>query len=134
MNFFADYNNLALIAVAVVSGGLLAADDLPGRGWQARQHDHCHADDQQAQCGGGGHPRSRGVRQGSPAAGQERAAERPAARAAGLAKDKSVPIIVVCQTGQSSGKAHAALKEAGYSEVYSLDGGLAAGSRPVFRW
>ena len=47
-------------------------------------------------------------------------------RAAGLAKDKAAPIIVVCQTGQRSGKAQAALKEAGYSEIYALEGGIAA--------
>ena len=47
-------------------------------------------------------------------------------RAAGLAKDKAVPIIVVCQNGQRSSKAQAALKEAGYSEVYALEGGMAA--------
>ena len=127
MNFFADYNNLALIAVAVVSGGLLAWPTISrGAGGKRvnttiatqmiNKRNAVVVDIREAAEFAKGHlPQAKSAPLSD-----------LAARSAGLAKDKSVPIIVVCQTGQSSGKAHAALKEAGYSEVYSLDGGLAA--------
>ena len=43
-----------------------------------------------------------------------------------LDKFKSKAVIVVCQTGARSGKAAALLKKAGFSEAFSLDGGVAA--------
>jgi rhodanese-related sulfurtransferase len=127
VNFFADYNNLALIAVAIVSGGLLAWPTL-SRGTGGRSVNAAGAtqlinkrnavvvDIREAAEFGKGH---------LPQAKSAPLAEL-ANKAAALAKDKSVPIIVVCQTGQRAGKAHAALKQAGYSEIYSLEGGVAA--------
>jgi len=47
-------------------------------------------------------------------------------RAGELDKFKSKTAIVVCQSGTRSSKAAAALKKAGFNEVYSLEGGLAA--------
>ncbi|MGO4326487.1 rhodanese-like domain-containing protein [Cupriavidus sp. 2TAF22] len=127
MNFFADYNNLALIAIAVVSGGLLAWPAI-SRGTSGKSVNPASAtqminkrnavvvDIREATEYAKGHlPQAKSA----PLADL-------ANRAAGLAKDKSVPIIVVCQTGQRSGKGQAVLKEAGYSEIYSLEGGLAA--------
>ncbi|AJG17787.1 rhodanese-like domain-containing protein [Cupriavidus basilensis] len=127
MNFFADYNNLALIALAVVSGGLLAWPTI-SRGTSGKTVNPAAAtqlinkrnavvvDIREATEYAKGHlPQAKSA----PLADL-------ASRAASLAKDKSVPIIVVCQTGQRSGKGQAALKEAGYSEIYSLEGGLAA--------
>lgn len=127
MNFFTDYNNLALIAIAVVSGGLLAwpaiSRSTGGKSVNTavatqliNKRNAVVVDIREAAEYAKGH---------LPQAKSAPLAEL-ASRAAGLAKDKSVPIIVVCQTGQRSGKAQAALKEAGYSEIYSLEGGMAA--------
>lgn len=137
VNFFTDYNNLALIAIAVVSGGLLAwpaiSRSTGGKSVNTaaatqliNKRNAVVVDIRDAAEYAKGHlPQARSA----PLA-------ELAAKAAGLAKDKSVPIIVVCQTGQRSGKAQAALKEAGYSEIYSLEGGLAAWQQaglPVIR-
>lgn len=43
-----------------------------------------------------------------------------------LDKFKAKPVIAVCQTGMQSAKAAAQLKKAGFSEVFSLDGGVSA--------
>jgi rhodanese-related sulfurtransferase len=43
-----------------------------------------------------------------------------------LDKFKSKSVIVVCSSGAQSARAASQLKSAGFSEVYSLDGGLAA--------
>lgn len=47
-------------------------------------------------------------------------------RSAELDKFKSKAVIVVCQSGVRSSKAASQLKSAGFGEVYSLNGGLAA--------
>lgn len=47
-------------------------------------------------------------------------------RIAELDKLKGRPVIVVCQTGTQSNRAEATLKKAGFSEVYGLNGGIAA--------
>ncbi len=47
-------------------------------------------------------------------------------RVAELDKFKSKAVIVVCHSGVQSSKAVAQLKSAGFSEVYSLSGGLLA--------
>ncbi|HYD81191.1 MAG TPA: rhodanese-like domain-containing protein [Paucimonas sp.] len=49
-----------------------------------------------------------------------------AQRAGELGKFKSKAVILVCQSGVQSPKAMGALKNAGFNEVYSLAGGLAA--------
>lgn len=127
MNFFADYNNLALIAIAVVSGGLLAWPQIKAGAGGKRlnpasatqlinKRNAVVVDIRDAAEFAKGHlPQAKSA-----------PLDALAARASGLAKDKSVPIIVVCQNGQRSSKAQAALKEAGYSEVYALEGGMAA--------
>lgn len=43
-----------------------------------------------------------------------------------LDKFKSRKVIIVCQSGMQSSKATSQLKKAGFDEVYSLNGGLAA--------
>ena len=130
MKFFADYNNLALLAVAIVSGGLLV--------WSSVQR---------RIAGGGGAKlsasaatqlinRRNAVVVDVRESGEYAAGHLPQAKhaplgelqgkAGSLAKNKETPIILVCQTGQRAGRAQAVLKQAGYSEVYSLEGGLAA--------
>jgi rhodanese-related sulfurtransferase len=43
-----------------------------------------------------------------------------------LANAKSLPVVVVCRTGQGSADAARRLKKAGFEQVYWLDGGIAA--------
>jgi len=48
------------------------------------------------------------------------------ARAAELEKHKAKPVIVVCENGNRSDKAAAALRKHGFGQVFSLSGGLGA--------
>jgi rhodanese-related sulfurtransferase len=48
------------------------------------------------------------------------------AKLAELEKFKSKPVVVLCQSGVRSAKAASLLKNAGFNESFSLDGGLAA--------
>lgn len=43
-----------------------------------------------------------------------------------LSAAKSLPVVVVCRSGQASGVAAKRLKKAGFEHVYSLEGGIAA--------
>jgi len=43
-----------------------------------------------------------------------------------VAKNKGLPLILVCQSGVRSGRAVAAAKSLGFEQVHSLGGGLAA--------
>jgi len=44
----------------------------------------------------------------------------------GVVKNKSVPVILVCQSGARSGRAVAVAKKLGYEQAQSLGGGLGA--------
>ncbi len=48
------------------------------------------------------------------------------ARAAELEKHKAKPVIVVCDTGNRSGRAAAALRKKGFEQVFTLGGGMGA--------
>jgi rhodanese-related sulfurtransferase len=48
------------------------------------------------------------------------------AKLAGVVKNKTVPLILVCQSGARSSKAVAIAKKLGYEKAQSLSGGLAA--------
>jgi rhodanese-related sulfurtransferase len=48
------------------------------------------------------------------------------AKLATSVKNKTVPLILVCQTGARSGRALAIAKKLGYEQAQSLGGGLAA--------
>ena len=41
-----------------------------------------------------------------------------------LAKAKTLPVAIYCKSGQTAGMAAKRLKKAGFTEVYTLDGGL----------
>ena len=43
-----------------------------------------------------------------------------------LVKNKSNPVLLVCQNGQQSNKAVRIVQDAGYAEVHVLEGGLNA--------
>jgi rhodanese-related sulfurtransferase len=45
---------------------------------------------------------------------------------AGAVKNKTLPLILVCQSGARSGRALAAAKKLGFDNVQSLGGGLKA--------
>jgi rhodanese-related sulfurtransferase len=127
VKFFTDYINLILIAIAVVSGALLALPVLMRRGRGISSQDAIQLinrrnavvlDIRDAAAFATGHlPQARHL------------AFADLAKAPQVAKNKSTPVLLVCQTGQRSTKAEATLKEAGYAEVYVLDGGLDAWSK-----
>ena len=48
------------------------------------------------------------------------------ARSAELEKHKAKPVIVVCDTGNRSGRAAAALRKLGFERVFTLAGGIGA--------
>jgi rhodanese-related sulfurtransferase len=48
------------------------------------------------------------------------------ARSAEIEKHKAKPVIVVCDTGNRSGKAMAALRKKGFEQVFTLGGGIGA--------
>lgn len=48
------------------------------------------------------------------------------AKLAGAVKNKTLPLILVCQSGMRSGRAVAIAKKLGYEQAQSLGGGLAA--------
>ena len=48
------------------------------------------------------------------------------AKLTGVVKNKTVPLILVCQSGMRSGRAVAIAKKLGYDQAQSLDGGVAA--------
>jgi rhodanese-related sulfurtransferase len=43
-----------------------------------------------------------------------------------LSAAKALPVVMVCRSGQASGSAAKRLKKAGFENVYSLEGGIAA--------
>ncbi len=123
MKFFID--NIFLIALALISGGLLFFPMLRNRGPKASPLIATQL-----------------INQGKTIIVDVRTAEEfalvhmrdakniPLAdlskRTAELQKSKNKTVLVVCQTGTRSSKAVAQLLAAGLTEVYSLDGGLVA--------
>lgn len=47
-------------------------------------------------------------------------------KAASTFKDKALPVLVMCQNGQRSAAAASVLRSLGYTEVYVVEGGVAA--------
>ena len=47
-------------------------------------------------------------------------------KAPNLLKNKELPVLVICQTGQRSAAAVTILKAAGYTQVFAVEGGVAA--------
>ena len=125
MKFFTDYTNLALVAILLVSGGLLAWPGLRrGRGGlsaaeatQLINRRNAVVIDVR--------PTSEFAAVHLPSARQVEADE-IGAKIAQVAKNKSTPVLLVCQNGQQSQKAARAVEAAGYAEVHVLQGGVAA--------
>ncbi|AJK47828.1 MULTISPECIES: rhodanese-like domain-containing protein [Burkholderia] len=125
MTFFTDYTNLALIAILLVSGGMLVFPTLrrgggglsTGEATQLINRRNAIVIDLRpaAEYGAGHLPAARSV-EFSELAG----------KLGQVAKNKSAPVLLVCQNGQQSNKAAKVVREAGYGEVHVLQGGLAA--------
>jgi rhodanese-related sulfurtransferase len=123
--FFADHMNQALLALMLVSGGLLVWPALrrSGGGLSAAQatqlinrRNAVVLDLRSAEAFAKGHlPAARAV---DP--------EQLAAKLAQLVKNKSTPVLFVCQDGRQSQKAVKTAGEAGYTDAHALQGGLAA--------
>jgi rhodanese-related sulfurtransferase len=47
-------------------------------------------------------------------------------KVAGVIKNKAAPVLIVCKSGQRSARAQTLLRNLGYAEAFSLQGGVAA--------
>ncbi|WP_228977352.1 rhodanese-like domain-containing protein [Paraburkholderia gardini] len=126
MKFFTDYTNLVLIAIALISGALLLWPAIIRRGRgglsaaEATQlinrRNAVVIDLRSTEDFNKGHlPSARHIE----FAGLQ-------AKIGPLVKNKSNPVLLVCQTGQQSNKAVRVVQDAGYAEVHVLQGGLNA--------
>ena len=126
MTFFTNYINLVLIAIVLISGGLLLWPTLQRGGRRGvsaaeatqliNRRNAVVIDLRSADDFAKGH---------LPSARQIEFAEL-AAKVGQLVKNKSNPVLLVCQTGQQSHKALRLVKDAGFAEVHVLDGGVNA--------
>ncbi|WJF89995.1 rhodanese-like domain-containing protein [Paraburkholderia bonniea] len=127
MKFFTDYTNLALIAIVLISGGLLLWPSLRRRGGLSatdatqliNRRNAVVLDLRPAADFAAGH---------LPAARHLELADLKA-KILQLVKNKSNPVLLVCQTGQQSSRAANTVREAGYAEVHVLEGGMSAWQR-----
>jgi rhodanese-related sulfurtransferase len=125
VSFFTNYLNLALIAIAVISGVMLAWPTIMRRGHGLSAADVTQLINRRNavvldlravdEFGKGHVPSARSVPY-----------EELSGKAAQISKNKSTPVVLVCQTGQRARKAEQVLTEAGYAEVYTLQGGIDA--------
>jgi rhodanese-related sulfurtransferase len=125
VKFFTEYTNVVLIVVLVISGALLLWPMISrrNRGLSAQEATELI------------NRRNAVVIDVRPAA-EYTAGHLPQARhldladvpgtLAQVAKNKNNPVLLVCQTGQRAPKAEAGFREAGYAEVFTLQGGMAA--------
>ncbi|HVL76430.1 MAG TPA: rhodanese-like domain-containing protein [Noviherbaspirillum sp.] len=123
MDFLLD--NIWLILVAVISGGLLLWPSLKGRGVNVsvlratqliNQSNAVVIDVREPSAYAAGHLRD----------AKNIPLKEMSNRLGDLSKHKSKPVIAVCQSGAQSAKAAAILRKAGFEQAYSLEGGLNA--------
>lgn len=123
MDFFSDITNLILLTLALLAGGLLA--------WPAltRRH-HALTPTETTQLINRRNALVIDIRTkedyslGHLPQAKHIALDTLADKAETLSRNKAVPIIVVCQTGTRAERACSTLKKVGYSEVFSLAGGI----------
>jgi rhodanese-related sulfurtransferase len=125
VTFFTEPTNLVLIVIALISGALLLWPVVTrrNRGLSAadatqliNRRNAVVIDVRSADDFAKGHlPQARHVKP-----------DELKAKVGQVAKNKNTPVLLVCQTGQHSGKAENVLKEAGYAEVFTLQGGVNA--------
>ena len=114
MNFFADTTNLMLLALAALSGGLLA--------WPVLMRNANGLDPTQVtQLINRRHALIIDIR-----APEHIALDTLASKAPQLGRNKATPVVVICQTGLRSQRACATIRTAGYAEVFNLEGGILA--------
>jgi rhodanese-related sulfurtransferase len=126
VKFFTDYTNLVLIAIVLISGGLLLWPTIVRRGRGGlnaaaatqliNRRNAVVVDLRPAAEFANGH---------LPSARHLEFAELQA-KVGQLVKNKSNPVLLVCQNGQQSNKAVRVVQDAGYAEVHVLEGGLNA--------
>ncbi|CAH2789437.1 MAG: Rhodanese-related sulfurtransferase YibN [uncultured Paraburkholderia sp.] len=123
VKFFTDYTNLVLIAIVLISGGLLLWPTISRRGLSAAaatqliNRRNAAVIDLRSSADF--------AKRHLPSARHLEFAELQA-KVAQLVKNKSNPVLLVCQTGQQSNKAARIVQDAGYAEVHVLDGGVDA--------
>jgi rhodanese-related sulfurtransferase len=126
VKFFTDYTNLVLIAIVLISGGLLLWPTISRRGrgglsaaeaTQLINRRNAAVIDLR--------PSADFAKGHLPAARHLEFAELQA-KVAQLVKNKNNPVLLVCQTGQQSNKAARIVQDAGYAEVHVLEGGVDA--------
>ncbi|MDR5778301.1 rhodanese-like domain-containing protein [Caballeronia sp. LZ065] len=126
MKFFTEYQNIALIVIALVSGALLLWPAIMRRGRGGisaaeattliNRRNAVVVDLRPAAEFASGHlPSSRNLE-----------VSELQAKIGQIAKNKSNPVVLVCQTGQQSQRASRSVSEAGYAEVHVLEGGVDA--------
>jgi rhodanese-related sulfurtransferase len=126
VTFFTDYTNLVLIAILLVSGGLLLWPTIArgGRGGLSaaeatqliNRRNAVVLDLRAAADFANGHlPAARHLEFGE-----------LKSKIGQVARNKGTPVLLVCQTGQQSHKAVREVEEAGYTEVHVLQGGVTA--------
>ncbi|MDN4575803.1 sulfurtransferase [Pandoraea cepalis] len=124
MTFFTDYTNLALIAIALVSGGMLAWPVFKrgGRGLSTVEATQLI--------------NRKGAVVLDVRSGEEFAAGHlPSARnlpfddveqkVGQVIKNKAAPVLIVCKNGQGAARVQTLLRGLGYAEAFSLQGGIA---------
>ncbi|HEX8826640.1 MAG TPA: rhodanese-like domain-containing protein [Xanthobacteraceae bacterium] len=126
MKFFTEYQNIVLIVIALVSGALLLWPAIRGRGRGGisaaeattliNRRNAVVVDLRPSAEFAKGH---------LPSARNVELAELQA-KIGQIAKNKSNPVVLVCQTGQESQRASRTVSEAGYAEVHVLQGGVDA--------
>ena len=126
MTFFTNYINLVLIAIVLISGGMLLWPTLKRGGRSGvsaaeatqliNRRNAVVVDLRSGEDFAKGH---------LPSARHLEFAELQA-KVGQLVKNKSNPVLLVCQTGQQSHKAQRLVKDAGFAEVHVLDGGVNA--------
>ena len=129
MTFFTNYINLVLIAIALISGGMLLWPSLRqgGRGGVSageatqliNRRNAVVLDLRNADDFSKGHlPSARNLQ-----------FSELEAKVGQFVKNKSNPVLLVCQDGQQSRKAQRMVKDAGFAEVHVLEGGVNAWQR-----
>jgi rhodanese-related sulfurtransferase len=126
VTFFTNYINLVLIAIVLISGGMLLWPTLKRGGRSGvsaaeatqliNRRNAVVVDLRSGEDFAKGH---------LPSARHLEFAELQA-KVGQLVKNKSNPVLLVCQTGQQSHKAQRLVKDAGFAEVHVLDGGVNA--------
>lgn len=125
MKFFTEPANLVLIAIAVISGGLLLWPVITrrDRGLSAadatqliNRRNAIVIDLRSADQFTQGHlPQARHLQ-----------FDELKSKVTQVAKSKNTPVLLVCQNGAHSARARNMLKEAGYAQVFTLQGGINA--------